>query len=486
MAEIEKKYSDYQTSECDTQDLVEPIDERLCPTCEIDPDWRLPASHWSMIQEAYLNKSVCEYHVRVYDSEVKRINNTPMASEEDIRAVAAGRILVDFDKPLNDSTRQQLLNASFIVDTFRDLNSKELGLAYLVAIPAFNMDQIQPNDAEDADISEIEEGNGGEIIIDISGFDRKLRQLRLSLSTYGKYYATAVKAGAGFVIRQEADETSRINYENTVQKIKNFKSELNDRLKLKGYPKIGNTGIFKSKTAKRIKFVFRSNGKPYDLKRVFVYDESCDKYIKIPIPNGHLLRKPSMRVVYHFLENLDQVINDVTAKETKPWLDFTLANFYPKYIVDRGSLAEAEDVRSGLECLIEADLGLGNGQMVDYLVSEIMSAFDLIEEQLAEQACRSLAELASGSATSLAEKNKDFGKTPKEERELAMKARYEKEYENKALNFLVDGLNDQLEIENGVRQEIANKKNIFDLIDKGYADYIDTNPMVRIDYKAHI
>jgi len=483
MAEIEKKYSDYQTSECDTQDLVEPIDERLCPTCEIDPDWKLPAAHWSMIQEAYLNKSVCEYHVRVYGSEAKRINNTPMESEEDIRSVAAGRILVDFDKPLNDGTRQQLLNASFIVDKFRDLNSKELGLVYLVAVPAFNVDQIQPNDAEDADISEIEEGNGGEIIVDVSGFSRKLRQLRLSLSTYGKYYATAVKAGAGFVIHQETDETSRINYENTVQKIRNFKSELNDRLKLKGYPKIGNTGIFKSKTAKRIKFVFRSNGKPYDLKRVFVYDESCDKYIKIPIPNGHLLRKPSMRVVYHFLENLDQVVNDVTAKETKPWLDFTLTNFYPKYIVDRGSLAEAEDVRSGLECLIEADLGLGNGQMVDYLVSEIMSAFDLIEEQLAEQACRSLAEQASGSATSLAEKNKDFGKPPKEERELAMKARYEKEYENKALNFLVDGLNDQFEIENGVRQEIANKKNIFDFISKGYADYIDTNPMVKIDYK---
>ena len=483
MAEIEKKYSDYQTSECDTQDLVEPIDERLCPTCEIDPDWRLSASHWSMVQEAYLNKSVCEYHVRVYDSEVKKVNNTPMASEEDIRKVAAGRILVDFDKPLNDGTRQQLFNASFIVDTFRDLNSKELGLAYLVAIPAFNMDQIQPNDAEDADISEIEEGNGGEIIVDVSGFNRKLRQLRLSLSTYGMYYATAVKAGAGFVIRQESDETSRINYENTVQKIRNFKSELNDRLKLKGYPKIGNTGIFKSKTAKRIKFVFRSNGKPYDLKKVFVYDASCDKYIKIPIPNGHLLRKPSMRVVYHFLENLDQVINDVTAKETKPWLDFTLANFYPKYIVDRGSLAEAEDVRSGLECLIEADLGLGNGQMVDYLVSEIMSAFDLMEEQLSEQACRSLAEQASGSGTSLAEKNKDFGKTPKEERELAMKARYQKEYENKALNFLIEGLNDQFEIENGVRQEIANKKNVFDLISKGYADYIDTNPMVSIDYK---
>ena len=111
------------------------------------------------------------------------------------------------------------------------------------------------------------------------------------------------------------------------KKIKDFKSELNDRLALKGYPRIGNTGIFKSKRFKKIKFVFRDNGKPFDLKKLYVLDQDCDKYIKIPIPNGHLLRKPSMRVVYNFLENLDQVINDITAKETKPWLDFTLENF---------------------------------------------------------------------------------------------------------------------------------------------------------------
>ena len=65
MAEIEKKYSDYQSSECDDQVVEEPIDPRLCPTCQINPDWRLPAAHWSDIQEAYLNESVCEYHVRV-------------------------------------------------------------------------------------------------------------------------------------------------------------------------------------------------------------------------------------------------------------------------------------------------------------------------------------------------------------------------------------------------------------------------------------
>ena len=433
MAEIEKKYSDYQTSECDTQETIEPIDEKLCPTCQINPDWKLPAAHWSAIQEAYLNESVCEYHVRVYENEkaVEEVSISVFNDLEDkIKHVAVGRILVDLDKPLNDGTRQQLMNAAFIVDTFRDNVSIELGISYLVGVPAFNMDQILPNDSDEAEESAIEEGSGGEIIVDLNGFNRKLRQLRVALNTYEKFYTMSQKAGAGFVVRQKNTETNRINYGNARKKIKDFKSELNDRLALKGYPRIGNTGIFKSKRFKKIKFVFRDNGKPFDLKKLYVLDQDCDKYIKIPIPNGHLLRKPSMRVVYNFLENLDQVINDITAKETKPWLDFTLENFYPEYIVDYGNLGSVDETNAGLECLLELELGLGNGRVVDSLTAEIMSAFDTIEKQMAEQACRDLTEQASKGATALAERN-NLDKPPSEERELAMKARYQKEFENK-------------------------------------------------------
>ena len=98
MAEIEKKYSDYQTSECDTQETIDPIDEKLCPTCQINPDWKLPAAHWSMIQEAYLNESVCEYHVRVYEKE-KAINTKRLLPnfnlESEIKKLAVDRILVE-------------------------------------------------------------------------------------------------------------------------------------------------------------------------------------------------------------------------------------------------------------------------------------------------------------------------------------------------------------------------------------------------------
>ena len=464
MAEIEKKYSDYQTSECDTQEAIEVVDERLCPTCQINPNWKLPAAHWSAIQEAYLNESVCEYHVRVYENEratfFERADTEGGDLEEAIKSLGVERILVDLDKPLNDGTRQQLMNAAFIVDTFQEYPPSELGLAYLVGVPAFNMDQILPNDSEDAQPSAIEEGVGGEIIIDLNGFNRKLRQLRTALGTYGMFYTSAQNVGAGFVIRQKSEETLRINYGNTKKKLKNFKSELNDRLALNGYPRIGNTGVFKTKRFKKIKFVFRDNGKPYDLKRVYVLDSECDKYKKIPIPNGHLLRKPSMRVVYHFLENFNKINNDITAKETKPWLDFTLENFYPKYVVDYRNLGDMDETKIGLECLLEIELGIGNGQVVDALAAEIMSAFDTIEKQMAEEACRSLGDLASKSSTSLAQEN-NKKKKPSEERAIAMKARYKREYQNKILNHMIRGVNN-FQPESHVT---ATRENLFSVLD---------------------
>lgn len=177
------------------------------------------------------------------------------------------------------------------------------------------------------------------------------------------------------------------------------------------------------------------------------------------------------------------MINDITAKETKPWLDFTLENFYPKYIVDYGNLGEEDETKSGLECLLEFELGIGNGQVIDSLTAEIMSAFDTIEKQMAEEACRSLGKISSEGATALAEQNQDLEKTQKEERMLAMKARYQKEYESKAIKYLVDKVNDSFESFNGFRQEIANSKNIFGLIETYRDGGIDKNFNISFDYK---
>ena len=41
MAEIEKKYSDFQQNECKEAEQPEIIDEKICPTCEPNRSFKL-------------------------------------------------------------------------------------------------------------------------------------------------------------------------------------------------------------------------------------------------------------------------------------------------------------------------------------------------------------------------------------------------------------------------------------------------------------
>ncbi len=110
MAEIEKKYSDFQESECKDEQKIEIVDKRLCATCQPNPDFKIEGNWWE-IKEAYLNEKFCEYHVRVYEAEAKReLGSTPVdlkvgSLDEYIRYTAAIKILNDLDKPLNDKTK---------------------------------------------------------------------------------------------------------------------------------------------------------------------------------------------------------------------------------------------------------------------------------------------------------------------------------------------------------------------------------------------
>jgi hypothetical protein len=443
MAELEKKYSDFQKGECKEEQVIEVVDEKLCPTCEVDPNFKLP-KQWFEIPEAYLNKKFCEYHVRVYESEAKKEmeNDTNsvfnVAIEDKIFEVAALKILRDLDKPINAGTKKQVVDACSITDTYYGTRSHLLGTAYLVSTPAFNFDQIAPNDDPNAEESDEKDmSSGGEFIIQANGLLKKLRILRLTLKTYEKYYSMAQHVDDSYVLRQEDDIVQRINYSSTARKLKNFTKDISDVLKAADYPPLGFPGLLYSKRPDRIKFVFKDSGNSFELKNIYVLpDVGCkEKYEKLKFPDTHRLRNLDNAVVYNFLQNLDALWNDLTAKETKPWLDWTLEYFYPTYIVDRGNIEDLGEARIGLECLLEDQLGLGNGRVVDSLAREVMSAFDSIEMKRNKNACRELDRL-------IQPEEEPKSKLASEERKDKMLARYEKEFKNKAYSKMVDFLND--------------------------------------------
>ena len=484
MAEIEKKYSDYQETECKEVEQPQVVDEKICPTCEPNPNFKLESDWWE-ISKAYLNEAFCEYRVRVYEGEALREDPETDDIVSTAKDVAVLKVLREYGKPFNDGIKIELKNASSVVDTYYNTGSQALGKAYLISFPAFNFDQIlpesDPNSQSSDDSDEATEYSGSEFILHSQDLFKKLRFIRLTLETYGQYYSLAQHGGSSFVIRQEDDIVSRINYQNTASKMKLFQKHLDDILDQDGFPVIGGMGLLRTKALDRLKFTFKAGVNKYELDKLYAMSIQCpDKYDELHVGPTNFLRNLDNAVIYNFLKNIDAVYNDIVAKETKPWLDWTLDHFYPTYIVDYGNIEELQQDQVGLECLLEEQLGFGKGAVVDSLARDIMSAFTSIEMKYNQEACRELERLAdSNKPQGAAETALDrANKQPK------ILARFQEEFKNKSINQGIQILNDYFEEMNGFRQEIVTRDNYFrHAADRQEGHYTYWNRVARVTYK---
>ena len=138
MASIEKKFSDFQETECKPEISEEILESnKICPTCQTNPYWVLPASHWTDITEAYLNEKVCEYRVMVLENDravffERGTGDGDGDLQEAIIAVGVERIILFTDKKLSNASTEELKKAAFIADTTQTVYNGESGLAYLI------------------------------------------------------------------------------------------------------------------------------------------------------------------------------------------------------------------------------------------------------------------------------------------------------------------------------------------------------------------
>ena len=446
MSELEKKLSDFQQSECKDFELDTSEDQgqKVCPTCIPNPNFILPADWWE-IEEAYLNEAECEYHVAIYPVVISGIG--PINPTQDVKPItdeqiqimlkfASEKILKDLRKPYNGDILKQVSDVAFIKDgPFTNGDSKQKGPAYLIAVQSFNIDNIDDEDVDDEVESDFNASL--EVVVDAVTLTRNIRQLRTALEVYKSYYRLAQQTDRkGFAIRQEGNKAIRISYSEPRKKLRAFKDELNVYLKRKNYAKLQHTGMFAAKRAKSLKFVFKDNGKDYDLDDVYVLsDNGCSEYEPLKVRGGSILRSPTMRIVYHFMSRIDQMFSEFQAKEPKPWAEWTLDHWYPTMVLENKSDLDLEDTETGLKCLLEQQLGLGP-EVLDSLAKEILSAFKVIEKEGQKQACRKLDEKAEKSATALANNSGKSDPTPTEQRKATMVKRYKQEYKNQWLQYV--------------------------------------------------
>ena len=478
MAELEKKFSDFQQSECKDFELdtTEDQGEKACPTCVPNPNFVLPAEWWE-IEEAYLNEAECEYHVRVYPSAIfddlpPVFNGRNLTEDQTKNMLRYGlvRILRDLKKPYDNNVLEALDPACFIKDgPYLNLDSRALGPSFLIACPAFNIDRID-EDEVDEDENESDFDAALEVVVNAAGLTRDIRQLRFALYLYDSYYRLAQQTDGNFVIRKEGDITQRISYTNPRDKLREFKDELNVFLKKKRYAKLHHTGYFAAKRAKSLKFVFKDNGKDYDLDEAYVLsDNGCSEYEPLDIPESSILKKPTMRIVYHFMSRLEQMVSEFQAKEPKPWAEWTLDHWYPTMILENKSDLDIDDVETGLGCLLGEQLGL-DSEIIDSLAKEIVSGFKVIEKEGQKQACRELTRQAEDSATSLAQNAGKDDPSPQEQRMNVMLKRYAEEYKNEWYNQKIKVVKDFS------NDDSVNKSNIFNKMLKNGPPFIFFEP----------
>ena len=483
MATIEKKFSDFQETECKPEISEEILESnKICPTCQTNPYWVLPASHWTDITEAYLNEKVCEYRVMVLENDravffERGTGDGDGDLQEAIIAVGVERIILFTDKKLSNASTEELKKAAFIADTTQTVYNGESGLAYLISVPAFNVDTLENDPSKEENDLPSNDINVKEILLKTNGLRRKIRFLRLGLLTFSNFYSMLQKSSDGFTIREEQNEVNRISYRGTAEKISQFVNSLNDALKGSKYPKLGGFAPFHSDQLKSLKFIFKEGDVPYLLDSIYVLSRySCNEYVKLSIPQESALFNYDMQPIYHFLNNIEKIYKDLTAVETKPWLEFTLENFYPTYVVDYGNVIDTKEIKPGLACLLESQLGIGNGKVVDALASEIVSAFAGFEEELQKQACRSLTEAASGGGTALSEEKNN--PSPSEQRKLVMLDRYKNEFERKWYKTMSERFNKFFDLGEELEQNYTDAE-IRRLVLKHESD-VDTSISLKI------
>lgn len=411
---LEKKFSDFQRSECIDRDIDTPIDDRFCPTCVPNNSFKMEG-HFYDIEKPFLHEGFCEYWTRVYDADVRiryKMSADEIITREQIIKTGVEKISIHFEKIINNETREYLFRSAFFDKRDSIASSvhspyvnKSLGYANLVKIPHFNFESVP--DIEDASEEEGDEDKDQieEIVLKQDNLYRRLVQLDGALRIYGYSYSMLQNSfdNTKFVIREKGNPSRFVNYEAARGEVKSFRTNLSSALIENGYGGLGTLNTMREQ-CKKIKLVFNTSISEYYLESIFVLSEQCpDEYRKLDLKNYPTLHGVALRKAFHFIANLDEVINDITSRETKPWIDFTIDRFYPDMIVDYGNIGSiSEEDYAEFGCLLDK-AGFGRGQFADYLGKSLVSAFKSAEEKMHEVGCRSKEDLAKKSYTALAD-----------------------------------------------------------------------------------
>lgn len=253
----------------------------------------------------------------------------------------------------------------------------------LVAIPAFIFDQVP-----DAPPVPTVDTSVETLIISPRKLRKELAELREALNVFQQYQAFFYKYQNGDLINPETGEKFYLKF--YIKRIDLFESALEKLLNKNGLSYATFLSLNTPSLPFKIKFVFdKSDEKnPFKIKRVGAKIEGC-KFEKLTVGLSSFNKKPFIQdqTLMGYIANINNMADDLNARETVGWLDFVLKYTYPPLVVNYGSKEKYKE-KTAVNCLgdkLQMDGGL------DDFVHEAVGQFsDLFSYAINKNACKAL------------------------------------------------------------------------------------------------
>lgn len=278
-----------------------------------------------------------------------------------------------------------------------------------VTIPAFILDRIPNAKApEQVDTTKSVKLKG----IELKG---KIDRLKHALGVFGKYQAYWWQTEKGRLAFQKSlpsDDASVITvndltgetYEdyyckNYTQKLDEFIEDLEYLIESETNFKLRRVTTPRAVESIQIFFEEDNEENPFKISKIKVTGLGCSpqtislsKIKKTNSPSGEEFTPPfNNQTLMGYIANLNDIDEDLQARETPPWVDFVVKYTFPKVSIQYGkgdSLSDFGQPETILGCVID-NLG-GRDGLRDFFLETTVTFFDAIQYKWNQNACKTL------------------------------------------------------------------------------------------------
>jgi len=357
-----------------------------CPDCVPDPDALVP--DWINLTEPILNERTCEYQVMMV-TEYEGTGGESLQDRMDEYIIPGLRKMMRFYGKLEtDEIVEAISIVAGAVDYHlggpdRTLPRPYMKMRVLIAVPAANFNNLQA--APDENEAEEEGTAAYSITLNYSDLREQTRKIKLIFKRYNKFHAIYWQTERGMVVYESG---SPVNYDLEASNVELFFSELRAFIRRKGYsewiPSWSGKKLIQTVT-------INLNEETRLLSSIELTQPGCEH--KPEIFSGTAIEtlkeaSPFNSVTtLNFIVNTDSIINDITAREPLPWLEFTTKHFYPTVSINYGLGSpdqDGADSQTVMGCYVD-NLGLsGMGQS---FLEEVYGLPDAIAYKFNKQLC---------------------------------------------------------------------------------------------------